>query len=265
VAGTAFGLQALTGAMRRPGYHQPTGRAGHLSRAVAVFACVLLGVLIAAARIDTLDRRALLGGLLFVVLLALVALVAAGVALRRIWRDGARGFAVSMFGGLLSLALLVAPAYNLALYFKLPRLNDVSTDPDSPPVIGAGGPPPPQPADERAALQRTAYPGLAPLVLDRAPGDALDIVAKAAVASGWRILERTAPSAPGGEGRLRAEARTRLFRYPSDVVVQLRGLANGGTRVDLRSASRFGRHDFGWNAANIADFLRLLKEIDEET
>jgi uncharacterized protein (DUF1499 family) len=198
------------------------------------------------------------------VALALFALVAAGLAFRHIWRDGASGFGVSVFGALLSLALLAGPAYNLALYATLPRLNDVSTDPDSPPEIRDGGPPPQQATSIRAALQRAAYPGLAPLVLDRAPDEALDIVVKAALASGWRIIERVQPAGAAGAARLRAEARTRLFRYPSDIVVQLRGLAGGGTRVDLRAASRYGQHDFGWNAATIAEFLRRLKELDEE-
>jgi hypothetical protein len=42
--------------------------------------------------------------------------------------------------------------------------------------------------------------------------------------------------------------------FRDDVVLRLRADSDG-TRVDMRSASRYGRHDLGTNAARIVAFL----------
>jgi uncharacterized protein (DUF1499 family) len=44
-----------------------------------------------------------------------------------------------------------------------------------------------------------------------------------------------------------------------DVVVRIRDL-NGGSRIDVWSSSRVGRHDLGRNARRILRFLRHLKQ-----
>ena len=44
-----------------------------------------------------------------------------------------------------------------------------------------------------------------------------------------------------------------------DVVVRVRGGADG-SRIDVRSSSRFGSFDFGWNAARIR---KLIEDIDD--
>jgi uncharacterized protein (DUF1499 family) len=54
-------------------------------------------------------------------------------------------------------------------------------------------------------------------------------------------------------------ALTPIMGFREDVVLRVR--ADGqGARVDMRSASRYGPHDLGGNAARIT---RLLEEIDE--
>jgi hypothetical protein len=47
--------------------------------------------------------------------------------------------------------------------------------------------------------------------------------------------------------------------FPDDVVVRVRA-DGGGARIDVRSASRYGRYDFGSNAARIKS---LLEEVDD--
>ncbi len=69
---------------------------------------------------------------------------------------------------------------------------------------------------------------------------------------GWRVLE-----ADDLEGIIRAEART-LLRFVDDVVVRVGLDANAQTRVDMASASRKGKADFGKNARRIGNFLRAL-------
>jgi uncharacterized protein (DUF1499 family) len=61
-------------------------------------------------------------------------------------------------------------------------------------------------------------------------------------------------------GEIRAEARTRLFRYVDDI--HIRVVSEGSATVVLvRSASRVGRGDFGQNARNIR---ALFNEIDRQ-
>ena len=51
----------------------------------------------------------------------------------------------------------------------------------------------------------------------------------------------------------------RSVRSGDDVVIRVRA-AGGGSRIDIRSASRFGSHDFGANAKRVAG---LLEDIDD--
>jgi uncharacterized protein (DUF1499 family) len=52
--------------------------------------------------------------------------------------------------------------------------------------------------------------------------------------------------------------RTFWFGFIDDVVVRVRP-APGGSRVDVRSVSRVGQHDFGTNAARVRAFLAAVK------
>lgn len=69
----------------------------------------------------------------------------------------------------------------------------------------------------------------------------------------WRIV-----TADDQEGEIRAEATTRVFRFVDDVTIRMGLDRDGQTRVDLRSASRTGRIDFGTNARRIRRFCRAL-------
>ena len=73
---------------------------------------------------------------------------------------------------------------------------------------------------------------------------ALDVIAKRK----WRIVDaRTRKPAAGG--RIEAVARTPIMGFRDDVVVRVRSEPDGA-RIDIRSASRYGCHDFGTNAAH---------------
>jgi uncharacterized protein (DUF1499 family) len=48
--------------------------------------------------------------------------------------------------------------------------------------------------------------------------------------------------------------------FPDDVVIRIR-MSSAGAVVDMRSASRFGKHDLGANARRVR---ALLEELDEE-
>ena len=58
---------------------------------------------------------------------------------------------------------------------------------------------------------------------------------------------------------VRAEARSRIFRFVDDVRIQVVS-RDGTTLVEVTSSSRVGRGDFGQNARNIRTFFRALDE-----
>lgn len=70
---------------------------------------------------------------------------------------------------------------------------------------------------------------------------------------GWTLVETDDIA-----GRIRAEARTLLFRFTDDVEIRVRLDRDAQTRVDLVSASRVGKGDLGANARRIRRFLRRL-------
>jgi hypothetical protein len=54
-------------------------------------------------------------------------------------------------------------------------------------------------------------------------------------------------------------ARSLILGFREDVVVRIRA-TNDGTRIDARSASRYGRSDFGSNATRVRN---LMSDIDD--
>jgi len=69
---------------------------------------------------------------------------------------------------------------------------------------------------------------------------------------GWRVL-----GSDDLQGVIRAEART-VLGFTHDVVITVKLDENAQTRVDLVSASRVGKADFGKNARRVGAFLRAL-------
>ncbi len=70
---------------------------------------------------------------------------------------------------------------------------------------------------------------------------------------GWAVTASNAD-----DGRLTAEATTRIFRFVDDVEVRVSREDSRRTRVDLTSASRVGRSDLGANPRRIHRYLRRL-------
>jgi hypothetical protein len=65
-------------------------------------------------------------------------------------------------------------------------------------------------------------------------------------------------AADAAQGRIEATATSLLFGFKDDVVVRIAS-APDGTKVDIRSKSRVGRHDIGMNAKRIRAFLAKLE------
>lgn len=170
-------------------------------------------------------------------------------------RPGARqrGFPLAILGIAASLpvvAMAIQWEYAARTY---PAINDISTDIEDPPVFWDMPNPTVYPGGETAALQRGAYPDLAPLNLGIAPDRAYALAMALGKSKGWEIVTDEPK-----EGRIEAVERSLFYGFKDEIVIRL-AASDGGTRVDLRSRSRIGRIDRGVNAKRIRGFLSALK------
>jgi uncharacterized protein (DUF1499 family) len=111
-----------------------------------------------------------------------------------------------------------------------------------------------------AEQQREAYADIEPDVTEASPQDAYDAALKVVTKRKWRVVDARPPQAvPAREGLIEAIARTPILGFRDDVVVRVRA-APEGARIDIRSASRYGRHDLGANAARVRS---LIDDIDD--
>jgi uncharacterized protein (DUF1499 family) len=248
--------------MRRLVVEEPITRAAVWSLRIGWFALAVTAIGVLLVRLGRVDLAAGFAVLAAGLLLALLALALAIVAFSLVWMEGRRGLSLAVKGFVIAVALLAWPGYLAVKAVVLPQLNDVSTDIDDPPSFSRsraalaardGRVPGDVPAETRQR-QRTAYPAVVPLYLDLAPEEAYEMVRKAATVLGWQVVDSALPGGRIGIGRLDAIDRTLIMRFPDDITVRLRPRADG-TRIDVRSASRYGQHDFGANAARITRFL----------
>lgn len=258
--------------MRRLILAEPLSRAAVASRRIAVFAW-------ASATLAALDARASNGadslGALAVfaaaLLLAGLALLLAAAAAVEVWNTGRKGTGQAALGAALSLGLIAYPAYLTLQAARLPQINQVSTDFKTPPPYmistrarearGVWTAPAPSPEVEAAAL--AAYPRLQPMLVDLEPDQAYRMSLRIARDLGWRIVDSAPPNLRGGaEAHIEATDRSLFFGFIDDIAIRIRpqGLK---TEIDVRSASRVGRHDFGANARRVERFIAAVQESVE--
>jgi uncharacterized protein (DUF1499 family) len=164
---------------------------------------------------------------------------------------------------LLGLGLLAYPAYLGLRASKLPAINDITTDFGNPPRFDVLSRLRPRDRIDYPArfaeLQRKAYPDVVPLQLDLPVRTAFDTALKVVNKNKWVVVDARPPAA-ARPGVIEAVARTTIMGFRDDVVLRVTAVAGAGSRVDVRSASRFGLHDFGTNARRVA---ALLADIDD--
>jgi uncharacterized protein (DUF1499 family) len=251
---------------RRRVAEEPVSKLAMWSRRLALFAVavvLLVIVIVNLGFLDPLPAIATLAGSLF---FALVAMVLAFGALVVIWRQGLRGLGLAVAALGIGLAMLAYPAYLGALFYRLPAVNDITTDPIDPPRFEAisrlrprGANPIAYAGAAATKLQRAAYPDIEPLIVSVPPLEAYDAALAVITKRKWRIVDVRPPQTGRREGRIEAVARTPLMGFRDDIVVRVRA-AEDGARIDMRSASRYGTHDFGANAARLRS---LSNDIDD--
>jgi uncharacterized protein (DUF1499 family) len=226
--------------------------------------------------------------------LCVVAILLAGLGHRLGWWDYRVGLTILRWGAWTGLGAAIASLLGLAapgrgrwlaaggvlvgaLVFGLPwsvqqrrpegpPMHDITTDMANPPAYVAILPlrrNAPNKAEYEgataAAAQRKAHPEIGPAVLPLPPASAFERSLQAARALGWEIV-----AAVPAEGRIEATDTTLLFGFKDDVVIRV--VAEGaGSRVDVRSASRVGRSDFGTNARRVRTYLDRLQSLSRDS
>lgn len=199
-----------------------------------------------------------LAGAGLAILLALVASI-------RIWRRGGHGTANVLAALAVAGALIGWPLSLLPLTRQLPEINDVTTNIAAPPEFVALAGARKAPANgtvyqrERfAPLQAKAYPDIVALRINRPREETFDLVVEAVRRQKMTVAREEPPSdEPAHPGSIEAVDRTLILGFYDDVAIRVDG-DDKTSRVDIRSASRFGRHDLGRNAERVR---RLLREI----
>lgn len=184
------------------------------------------------------------------------ALSLAGVVACLLRRQTVKGAGVGAVGILLSLAVVIVPLTWSLEAKRVPRIHDIATDTQNPPVFkalpGIRPAPAEYPGAEVSALQHDSYPEITPLELSISPERAYDAALKSALELGWEIVDSDLPSL-----HIEAVDTTRWYGFKDDIAVRITP-RDGGSRVDVRSVSRVGISDVGTNARRIRRYFDAI-------
>ncbi|MFZ0055866.1 MAG: DUF1499 domain-containing protein [Pseudolabrys sp.] len=249
---------------RRPFPDEPVSRIAIWSSRLALFAIAVAAISVIIVRSGLLEIVPALATFAAALVFAGIAILFAFAAFVVIWRQGTGGLGRALLALFLGLALLAYPAYLGTRAWRLPAISDVTTDTTNPPRFDVLARLRPRgrtdyPGPAVAALQRTAYPDVIPLDLDVPTKIAYDAALALVTKRKWYIGDTRPPTLARRDGVIEAVARTPIMGFRDDVVIRITPVGQG-TRVDMRSASRFGNHDLGANASRIRS---LLGDIDE--
>src|SRR5580698_8371239 len=249
-----------------PYLSEPVSGWASWSRNLAIFAVVAVVVSVLIVRFGFLEIKPALatffGALACAGLSILIGLIGAAA----IWQSGARGVSLILLAFLIDAALLAYPAYLGLQYRRLPAIHDITTDPIDPPRFealarlrsGDGANPAVYAGLYSAEQQRAAYPDIETVELEVPVQRAYEITLQLVNRRKGLVIDERAPQLPRRIGRIEAVARTPIMGFREDVSIRV--TADGdGSRVDIRSASRYFESDLGSNAARIS---RLIDDIN---
>jgi len=223
-------------------------------------------------------------------LLAFTMLVVLPVAVMTVrsgaWQQGLLLYAIGCFGAaillLLAIVLMLLPRYaswrkaiagrallavpgTLLLLSLLaggdrPRIHDISTDLQDPPVLTAaqqqrGSDSNSLDTDpETRALQAAAYPEVQTLRSALEYQVVFDKAVRVAMVLGWDIYRQDRDA-----GVIEAVDTTAIMGFKDDIVIRVR-TGPDGSLLDLRSVSRVGLGDMGANARRINNFIERMQQ-----
>jgi hypothetical protein len=250
------------------------------SRRIALFslaATFIAVIIVRSGALEIVPALSTLAGALMLACLAILLAFAAGIV---IWRQGVGGGRQAVTALLIGAALIAYPAYLGIKASRLPSIYDITTDPIDPPQFDAIARLRPRDANPvtyaglyTAEQQHATYSDIEPDDTTVTPQDAFAAAMKVIAKRKWRVVDARPPQGPlprvidarapqpsaVRDGIIEAVARTPILGFRDDVVVRIRPTIDGA-RIDVRSASRYGRHDVGTNAKRVRS---LIEDIDD--
>lgn len=230
---------------------------------------LILGVLAHRWRYaDTNAALAVFGAAFGLAALAILLSLVSGVS---IWSRGGRGLGRATMALIFGCAVTAVPVAAGIQIFRLPMINDITTDPDALPAFDAlasarqrDGAPSAYGGADIFLRQIEAYPLVVPVRFELEFKTVVDIVLEEVRRSKWELVATSVneESAPR-QAVIEAIATTAVFAFPDDVAIRIVE-AGDLVRIDMRSASRFGQHDLGANARRITSFLERVERAVKE-
>jgi uncharacterized protein (DUF1499 family) len=247
-------------------YHtEPLSILAVWARRLAVFSLLASVASVIMIRFGFLELRPAMAMFIGALGCAGLSILVGLAAFAAIWQNGSRGMSLILLAFLINAVILAYPAYLAYQYRKLPAIHDITTDAIDPPrfdtlapLRGTDG------ANSgvyaglySAEQQRAAYPDIEAISIDVPPQRAFELVSRIVARRKWAVIDERAPQPPRRVGTIEAVARTPIMGFREDVSIRV--MPDGdGSRVDIRSSSRYFEHDFGSNASRIAKFTEDL-------
>ena len=244
-----------------PYQSEPVSSLASWARNLAVFSVVAVLVSILIVRFGFLEMKPALATFFGALGIAGLSILVSFAAFAAIWQNGSRGMSRILLALLIDAVVLAYPAYLFLQYRKLPPIHDITTDPIDPPRFealarlrtGEGTNPAVYAGLYSAELQRPAYPDIETVELDVPAQRAFEVTMRLVTKRKWLVIDERAPQ-PRGIGRIEAVARTPIMGFREDVSIRVTPDGDG-SRVDIRSASRYFESDLGSNAARISKLI----------
>ena len=166
---------------------------------------------------------------------------------------------------LIDAIVLAYPIYLGLQYRKLPPIHDITTDPIDPPRFealarlraGDGANTAVYAGLYSAEQQRLAYPEIETVELEVPVQRAYEVTLQLVTKRKWLVIDERAPQ-PRRPGRIEAVARTPIMGFREDVTIRI-APDGEGSRVDIRSSSRYFESDLGSNASRVT---KLIEDIN---
>src|ERR1700686_1534919 len=249
-----------------PYQSEPVSRLASWARNLAIFSVVAVVVSILIVRFGFLEMKPALATLFGALACAGLSILVGFAAFAAIWQNGSRGMGRILLALLIDAVVLAYPGYLGLQYRKLPPIHDIPTDPIDPPRFealarlrtGEGTNTAVYAGLYSAEQQRLAYPDVETVELDVPVQRAFEVTLQLVSKRKWLVIDERQPPPPRRIGRLEAVARTPIMGFREDV--SIRATPDGeGSRVDIRSASRYFESDLGSNAARVS---KLIDDIN---
>ncbi|MDO8396880.1 MAG: DUF1499 domain-containing protein [Bradyrhizobium sp.] len=244
-----------------PYQSEPVSSLATWARNLAVFSVVAVVVSILIVRFGFLEVKPALATFFGALACAGLSILTGLAAFVAIWQNGSRGMSRILLAFLIDAVVLAYPAYLGLQYRKLPKIHDITTDPIDPPRFEAlarlrsidGANPAVYAGLYSAEQQRLAYPEIVTVELEVPAQRAYEVALALVNRRKWRVVDERAPQ-PRRDGRIEAIAQTPIMGFREDVSIRIKP-DREGSRVDIRSSSRYFESDLGSNAARVSSLI----------